>query len=108
MTHATLSGRLAAEHILKAESNSSRDKALQDYSVARERIVRPIRGFTRLTSIMMSSRLGRIGLPIAASTGVAGMVSHAVHSTTNGGSLRNLLSLVGGLQERPYAEGVTL
>lgn len=108
MTHATLSGRLAAEHILKAESNSSRDRALQDYSAAREHIARPIRGFTRLTSTMMSSRLGRIGFPIAAKTGVAGMVSHAVHSTTNGEPLRSLLSLVGGLRERAYAEGVTL
>jgi flavin-dependent dehydrogenase len=108
MTHATLSGRLAAEHILKAQSNSSRDGALQDYSAAREHIARPIRGFTRLTSTMMSSRLGRIGFPIAAKTGVAGMVSHAVHSTTNGEPLRSLLSLVGGLRERAYAEGVTL
>ena len=108
MTHATLSGRLAAEHILKAESNSSRDRALQDYSAARERIVRPIRGFTRLTSTMMSSRLGRIGFPIAAKTGVAGMISHAVHSRTSGEPLRSLLSLVGGLRERAYAEGVTL
>jgi flavin-dependent dehydrogenase len=95
MTHAILSGRLAAEHILKAAAMGCRDKALQEYAEARERIVSPLRGFTRLTSTMMRSRLGRLGLPVAVKTGIAGLVSHAAHSTTSGKPLRSLLALAG-------------
>ncbi len=79
MTHALISGRIAAECVSRAISSSEPARELARYAYEREQAVRDLRGFTRLTSYMMSSELGRRTLPIAAKLGVAGVISDAAH-----------------------------
>lgn len=79
MTHALISGRIAAECVCRALSAQARGDELSRYAEEREREVRDIRGFTRLTSYMMGSEFGRLTLPLAAKLGMAEMISHAAH-----------------------------
>lgn len=96
MTHALLSGRLAGEHLAKAiSSSSSRDEELQAYAKRRKRVTRDIRGFTRLTSFMMSTKMGRMGLPLAAGTGLANVVSRSAHDTADNNPLKKILAIAG-------------
>lgn len=95
MTHALLSGRLAAHHIIQALKSSRREDELLAYARVRELEARGMRGYTRLTSLMMGTSMGRIALPLAASSGLAGMVSRAANSTTGPRPVRTVISLVG-------------
>jgi flavin-dependent dehydrogenase len=95
MTHALLSGRLAGHHIARALASSSRDEELVAYARARDLQARSMRGYTRLTSFMMGTKVGRLGLPLAASTGLACMVSQAAHSSRAPFPVKRLVSLVG-------------
>jgi flavin-dependent dehydrogenase len=79
MTHALISGRIAAECVSRAVSSREPARELAHYEYEREQAVRDIRGFTRLTSYMMSSELGRRTLPLAAKLGIAERISHAAH-----------------------------
>jgi flavin-dependent dehydrogenase len=82
MTHALISGRIAAECLHRALSAQAGSEELSRYAHEREQAVRDIRGFTRLTSYMMGSELGRLTLPLVAKLGMAGMISNAAHSPT--------------------------
>ena len=95
MTHAVLSGRLAASHITRAFSSSPVATELAAYARARHQQVRDIRGFTRLTSATMSHPAGRFCLPLLVSSGLAESASDAAHSPTKHPHFRHLLSLAG-------------
>lgn len=95
MAHALLTGRLAAEHIVKSLGVSEPARELVAYERERERRIKDVRGFTRLTAATMTSGIGRMSLPFLVSTGLAARVSEAVHSIDGQRSVRRLVSLVG-------------
>ena len=79
MTHALLSGRIAAECVSRALGSDDREGEVRRYAREREEAVRDMRGFTRMTALMLGSGLGRTVLPLAARARVVQMFSHAVH-----------------------------
>ena len=95
MTHALLSGRLAGACVLDGLGRTDLSTALLNYERAREARVRDVRGFTRLTSLTMVSRAGRMSLPALVSTGLAGMVSESVHGCRHNSAVRGLVTLLG-------------
>jgi len=95
MAHALLTGRLAAEHIVKSLGVSEPARELVAYERERERRIKDVRGFTRLTAATMTSGIGRMSLPFLVSTGLAARVSEAVHSVDGQPSVRRLISFVG-------------
>jgi len=95
MTHALISGRIAAECVCRALSRQTRGDELSRYAHEREQVVRDIRGFTRLTSYMIGSELGRFTLPLAARLGMAGMVSRAAHTPTESRLVGSVIRTVG-------------
>lgn len=95
MAHAVLTGRLAAQHIVKSLGSSEPARELAAYEREREERIRDVRGFTRLTAATMTSGVGRMSLPLLVSTGLAARVSEAVHSVNGQRSVRRLVSFVG-------------
>lgn len=79
MTHALLSGRLAGEALVWGLGMGDLPRELARYNSERTRIVRAIRGFTRLSHFSMTTRLGRVCFPLFAASGAAGMVAEVVH-----------------------------
>lgn len=95
MTHAFLSGRLAAEHLLRALSSSDVARELSVYERRREEVARDMRGFTRLTAATMTSGAGRLSLPLLVSSGLAARVTEAGHTAHGGWCVSGLISLMG-------------
>ena len=95
MTHALFSGRLVSEYILEALGCTDPHVSLGRYERIRETKVRDVRGFTRITTTTMGSRLGRMSLPFLVSSGLAGTVSDSVHSPAGSSFARRMVSLVG-------------
>lgn len=95
MTHAIVSGRLAARHITRALDHSNIATELSAYERCREHSMRDIRGFTRLTSMATGSSVGRMCLPFLVSSGLVATVSHSVHSPHEHRRVRRLVSLLG-------------
>jgi len=95
MTHALLSGRLAAQSIIEGRGLTDHSTALARYEREREARVRDVRGFTRLTSLTMGHGLGRKSLPLLVGTGLAALVSEAVHSARGPAMVRRAVSLFG-------------
>ena len=95
MTHALISGRLAAECLHRALSAQAGGEELSRYAHEREQAVRDIRGFTRLTSYMIGSEFGRLTLPLAAKLGMAGMISRAAHTPKDRPLVRSVIRSVG-------------
>lgn len=95
MTHALLSGRIAAECIGRVLQGAEPESEVRRYAREREEAVRDMRGFTRMTALMMGSGLGRTVLPLAARAGVVGMFSHAAHSAKSGSFAKTLIRSVG-------------
>lgn len=100
MAHALISGRLAAQCILRGLRETSPLDAAQVYALRREERIRDVRGFARLTAATMTSGVGRMSLPIVVSTGLAARVSHSVHSAHAGGAVRSVVSILGGRKGR--------
>ena len=100
MSHALISGRLAAHCILRGLKGSSPLDAARAYALKREESIRDVRGFARLTSATMTSGWGRMSLPIIVSTGLAARVSYSVHAAHAGGAVRSVVSLLGGRKGR--------
>jgi len=97
MTHALISGRIAAECVNRARASSAPSRELARYTDEREQAIRDLRGFTRLTSYMMGSELGRRALPLAAKLGVAGMISQAAHMPQERPFIGSVIRTVGVL-----------
>jgi flavin-dependent dehydrogenase len=95
MAHAVLTGRLAAQHIVRSLGSSEPARELAAYEREREQRIQDVRGFTRLTATTMTSGVGRMSLPLLVSTGLAARVSEAVHSVDGQRAVRRLVSFVG-------------
>jgi len=104
MAHALITGRLAAQCIVRGLSDLDPARALHLYERERESRVRDVRGFARLTSAAMTSEIGRMSLPFLVSTGLAARVSESVHAAHNRDAVRGLVSLLGG--RRPQREAL--
>lgn len=104
MAHALITGRLAAQCIMRGLSDLDLERAALAYEVEREQRVRDVRGFTRLTSATMTSGIGRMSLPLLVSTGLAARVSSSVHDTHGADTVRRLVSLVGGRRRQLYSQ----
>jgi len=100
MAHAVLTGRLAAEHIVRSLGSSDPIRELAAYEREREQRIQDVRGFTRLTAATMTSGVGRMSLPLLVSTGVAARVTEAVHSVEGQHSVRRLVSFLGARSHR--------
>jgi flavin-dependent dehydrogenase len=103
MAHALISGRLAAQCIVRGIAETSPSEAARAYALEREERIRDVRGFARLTSATMTSGVGRMSLPILVSTGLAARVSHSVHTAHTGSAVRSVVSLLGGRARRGVA-----
>ncbi len=95
MTHALLSGRIAAECVERALGGTSLEGELHRYALERENAVRDMRGFTRMTVMMMGSTLGRTVLPAAARIGLMSLFSHAAHAPSRGSLVGRVLRFFG-------------
>ena len=95
MTHALVSARLAAHHIANAISHADISGELNAYDRSRNRVMRDVRGFTRLTSMTTGSALGRMCLPFLVSSGLASTVSRSVHSPSEYRGARRIVALLG-------------
>jgi len=95
MTHALLSGRIAAKHLATVALGGELDAAALRYDQERAQQVQDIRGFTRLTSFMMGNAVGRLSFPLAVRSGLAERASRSVHGRAEGSVLRKFCALVG-------------
>jgi flavin-dependent dehydrogenase len=95
MTHAVISARLAAHQIYSAIASSDPRVARSVYEVQRERAVRDVRGFTRITSMTLCSHVGRRCLPALVKSGVVEQFSHAIHDPRPRSRLSRVMSLAG-------------
>jgi 2-polyprenyl-6-methoxyphenol hydroxylase-like FAD-dependent oxidoreductase len=95
MTHALISGNLAAQRILRALSSSDIPTELNAYEQERRSRLYDVRGFTRLTSATFTNGIGRAVLPFLVSSGLAALVSDSVHSHTPQSRFRSFVSLLG-------------
>lgn len=101
MAHALITGRLAAQCVVM-ELDPSR--AVHTYAVERERRIRDVRGFARITSATMTSGVGRLSLPFLVSSGLAARVSESIHAADRGHVIRSFVSLIGGRRSRSLPE----
>jgi flavin-dependent dehydrogenase len=95
MTHALISGRIAGECVERALGGASVAEELRRYALEREKAARDMRGFTRMTVVMMGSAMGRAVLPTAARLGVLSLVSQAAHAPSRGSLVERILRCFG-------------
>jgi len=96
MAHALITGRLAAQCIVRGLGEFNPGLGVHSYEVEREERIRDVRGFARLTSATMTSGVGRMSLSFLVSTGLAARVSESIHAAHRGDVIRGLVSLIGG------------
>ncbi|MEY4669953.1 MAG: hypothetical protein RL518_2652 [Pseudomonadota bacterium] len=96
MAHALLTGRLAARCVVRGLADLDPVRAAHVYATEREEQIRDVRGFARLTSVTMTSGIGRMSLPFLVSSGLAARVSGSIHAAHHGDAVRNLVSFLAG------------
>jgi flavin-dependent dehydrogenase len=83
MTHALLSSALAAEALIAVRSGKeTAERALQNYESKRLAAVRPLRGFTWMSHLMLRYGTKTCLLPIFARSSLLTSVSNAVHHSS--------------------------
>lgn len=95
MTHAVLTGALAADAVTAIFRGGDREEALEEYRRGQAAAAQEMRGFTRMTSWMLGSPVGRVLMPLAVSSGVARCVADAAHGVSPHSGWGRLVRAVG-------------
>ena len=95
MTHAILSGRLAAQSVARAVGGSQLSCECRAYERNRYESARVFRGFTRATKLALTTSIGSSMMPFFVRTGMASRMASAVHAEGASSGWANFLSLFG-------------